>query len=252
LGIRRIYLQTGPGFSRTLEAILREGGIEIYALDGSPGDIDHIDRLLSKFRKLPLKHIRGIQLDVEPYLLEEYRADPAGVLQRYLRFLHRMKNWCHRHRLRFSVALPFWFGTLERDGSPLFPRILREVDEAVLMSYRSDPREVLRISADALRWGERMGRRIDIGVELRPLPSEEHIVYRVGAAGPCITRRFFHLECRELKPMRRYRLSGSVMSFYGKKGALKTLLESRVPYRSFGGFVFHDESMLELFESVVK
>jgi hypothetical protein len=252
LRIERVYLQTGSGFSRTVHKLTHQGKIEVYALDGSPGDINHFDRLKAKFRRLPLKDIRGIQLDVEPYLLEEYRIDPVKVMQRYVDFLHRVKKWCHRNRLRFSIVVPFWFASLDLQGKALFPRILHEVDEAVLMSYRSDPREVLKISADALRWGEWLKKPVDIGIELKPLSDEKHIIYRVGGEGPCIVQRFFHLACSELEPLGTYRIDGSSLSFHGKPESLRTLLTTKVPYRSFGGFVFHDQSMLELFEPVIK
>jgi hypothetical protein len=252
LGIDKIYLQTGPGFSHAVRKLAYFSGIEVYALDGSPGDIDCFDRLKAKFERLPLEDIRGIQLDIEPYLLEEYRSTPQGVLQRYVDFLHRMKEWCHRRQLRFSIVTPFWFASLDLKGEPFFPKILKAVDEVVLMSYRSDPQEVLRISADALRWGEWLGKKVAIGVELKALPDEKHFIYRVEAAGPCISGGAFHPECHELKLLWQYLLRGSSLSFYRQPEALKRLLEMEVPYRSFGGFVFHDQSMLERFESVIE
>jgi hypothetical protein len=250
-GIGRIYLQIGPGFSPAAESIASEG-IEIYALDGSPSDIDHFEALARKFSKLPLHSIKGIQLDVEPYLMKEYRLDPHEVLERYLKLLGQIKRWCHVHDLRFSVTVPFWFGTLKSRGEAIFPKILQEVDEVVLMSYRSDPKEVLRISADALRWGEWMQKRVDIGVELKPLDDEEHIIYQVEASNPCIAANIFHQKCWQLKQIRRYTLSGSSLSFYGNPKGLAALLRTPIPYSSFGGFVFHDESMLELLESAIK
>jgi len=250
--IQRIYLQVGKGFLSTTARLTKNGKFEIYALDGSPEDIDHFNRLVRKLNTLPFKRIKGIQLDVEPYLTDDYRGNSAAVLERYIRFLHRMKKWSHRRKLQFSVVVPFWFATLMVNGEPLFPRILREVDEVVLMSYRADPKEVLRISADALRWGEWMHRRVAIGIELKPLADERHILYRVGPTGSCITERFFHLKCREVRELRRYTVYGSRLSFFYHPGAIKKMLYSNIPYRSFDGFVFHDYTMLQRFESMIK
>jgi len=252
-GIGRIYLQVGPAFSATLER-LKAMTIppQVYALDGSPGDIRQAAKLIRKLSRLPLKKLQGVQLDVEPYLLPGYSADSERTLRHYLEMLRRVGRWCRRHGLRFSVVIPYWFDGVRIAGKPLLPEVLRLVDEAVVMSYRSDPTAVLKISADTLRWGEVLNKPIALGVELRPVEDERHILYRVGPAGPCITRRFFHLKCRELTELRRYTVPGSRVSFAGRPAALKRLLRRRPPYRSFDGFVLHDYSMLQHFESVVK
>jgi len=252
-GIRRIYLQVGSGFGKAVTRLkAMRSPPEIYALDGSPGDIHRVSQVIGKLSRLPLKKLRGIQLDVEPYLLPEYFADPDRTLIRYLKMLKRVGGWCRRKGLRFSVVIPYWFDHVRISGKPLLPRILHEVDEAVLMSYRSDPAEVLKISAGTLRLGEDLGKPIALGVELRRMEDERHILYKVGPTGPCITRRFFHLQCQELTELRRYRVLGSRVSFFGRPAALKRLLRQQPPYRSFDGFVLHDYSMLQRFEAAIE
>ena len=252
-GIRRIYLQVGSRFSEAANRLkAMRSPPEIYALDGSPGDIYRASKVIGKLSRLPLKKLRGIQLDVEPYLLPEYFSDRERTLKRYLKMLKRVGAWCRRKGLRFSVVIPHWFDRVRFSGKPLLPMLLHLVDEAVLMSYRSEPAEVLRISADTLRQGEELGKRIALGVELRPVEEERHILYRVGPTGPCITRRFFHLRCRELTELRRYRVPGSRVSFAGRPAALKRLLRQIPPYRSFDGFVLHDYSMLQRFEAAIE
>ncbi len=251
LNISRVYLQVGDGFLKGLRG-LKEEGIEVYALDGTPSDIDHFEEMVDKFSKLPLKSLNGIQLDVEPYLLKEYRSNRDAVLDRYLSLLRRMKEWSHRRGIALSVTLPYWFSMLEHRGKPIFPKILKELDEAVLMSYSSDPQRVVRISLDALRWGEWMGKRVDIGLELKQLPDEKHIRYLVEESSACITQDRFYKECHPLKLIRDYTVQGSSLSFYGNHKALRELLKMSIPYSSFSAFVFHDESMLDLLKSAIK
>ncbi len=253
VGVGRIYLQVGLKFSKALNRLKAMKNFPvIYALDGSPGDIRQAGKLIRKLSRLPLQKLRGVQLDVEPYLLPEYFSDRERTLGRYLKMLRRVGAWCRRKGLRFSVVIPYWFDGVRIAGKPLLPEVLRLVDEAVVMSYRSDPAAVLRISADTLRWGEVLNKPIALGVELRPVEKERHILYRVGPAGPCITRRFFHLKCRELTELRRYTVPGSRVSFAGRPAALKRLLRQIPPYRSFDGFVLHDYSMLQRFEAAIE
>jgi len=256
-GIRRLYLQIGENFSADVLRLKRENpGLELYALDGSPEDINRYEKVIRKLNRLPLNRIQGIQLDVEPYLLPEYLVRPQEVMRRYLDLLRRVGGWCHERNLPLSVAVPFWFGSFRLGEKSLAREIFRYADEAVLMSYRSDPAKVLEISEDFLRFGELLRRRVSIGVELLPVPDEEHIVYRAGPAGPCVTERFFHLECTALEEQRRFRVPGESVresvSFHAHPQRLKKLLGLRPPFRSFEAFVFHDYTMLQRFQPVVE
>ena len=250
-GITQVYLQIGDGFTSVSQQLHRQG-IRLYALDGSPDDINHPQALLKKFSRLPRESYDGIQLDVEPYLLDDFSKDRERVLRRYLDLLDSAAHWSHRHGVPLSVVIPFWFDNLRYAGKSFLPQVLQRVDEIVLMSYRSDPDEVFSISADTLRWGEVLGKTISIGAELKPVETEKHFRYRVGPSGPCLTQRFFHLKCHSLDFVSEYTVTGESISYFYRPQRLKKLLGYRSLYRSFGGFVLHDESMLDRFETVIE
>jgi hypothetical protein len=251
--IGAVYLQIGDAFQDTASRLKKDmPDLKIYALDGSPDDIDHYDRLEKKLNALPTDLLYGIQLDVEPYLLPEYFSRPQKVMIRYLKLLKRVSGWCRRNRLVFSVTVPFWFDSLEIEKRSLAMEIMQYADELVLMSYRSEPETVLEISRDFLRLGEIFHKRVSIGIELLPVEDEEHIRYRVASAGPCITERFFHLECLELEEKIRFRIPGDRFSFSSRPSRLRRLLRMRPLCRSFGTYVLHDYTTLKLFKPMIK
>jgi len=234
--IGRVYLQYEE---RSFEAKVQSlrgklPDLEIYALAGSLENLYAPERLIKRWERLSGLGIRGVQLDLEPYLLAEYSRDPSRVLKRYLKVLEKVGRWAGKKGLCFSVAIPFWFRDLLLEGRPLIREILDRVDEAVVMSYRKDPLQVMAISRDPLRWGELLKKPISIGVELKREKKDP--------GGICAAERFFHLQCGDTE-----RRSSEGISFYGDRKGLESLLGMPVPSVSFDTLVLHDISVLQEF-----
>lgn len=138
---------------------LREGGIEVVALDGYPEAIYDPQQLAGKVRRLfglvEPHLLAGVQLDIEPYLLPGFLDDEAGPIQ-YLNAIDLIKEMIGQ-RTHLSVVMPFWLTTVAVRGHPLAFAVMDRVDEVAVMSYRTDLDEVKSFSDDTLRYGDLIG-----------------------------------------------------------------------------------------------
>lgn len=58
--------------------------------------------------------IRGLQYDVEPYLLASYEQSKAAVLQRYIAFIDQSVQKLAGNTLRFSIVIPHFYDETQR------------------------------------------------------------------------------------------------------------------------------------------
>ena len=78
----------------TLFAQTKAAGIDLYALDGAPDMIDHptvVTDKLSRLLRLVDGGIPGLQLDIEPYLLDDFPEDET-IFDRYLRTIELVRG----------------------------------------------------------------------------------------------------------------------------------------------------------------
>ncbi len=187
-GCRRLFLQM-PRLDDSdvlwtayvgLFLIARKAQIELFALDGYPEAIEDPAALADKVTKLVsrmgLSRLPGVQLDIEPYLLPDFEADRT-TFNRYLAAIDHVKEALNGQG-RLSVVMPFWFTSLMFEDRPIAWAVMDRVDEVAVMSYRTDAREVVRITDDLLRYGQLAGVPVWLALETIPLPVERHIVLK--------------------------------------------------------------------------
>jgi len=242
-GIQRVYLQLGPEFERDAKALFHEG-FEVYGLDGDPHDVFDDQRLkkgLARIAKLNTheKIVMGFQIDVEPHVLADFNIHKIDYINRLVRLVSTLTEEAHRQQLQFSLVTPFWYDTLIYQQRPLAYTLIDRVDEMVLMSYRSDPKRVLRISADELTYASYRHKTIRIGIELMPIADERHELFALTKSGPCIVKERLEPRCLNLEAQQEYVIKGSTLSFYDQSKALRELLTTPITYPAFQGFVFH-------------
>jgi len=241
--IARVYLQLDKGFEQRAKA-LHEEGFEVYGLDGDPNDIfdaKRLERSLERVIRLNTSEqiVSGFQIDVEPHVLNDFDIDQAHHLDAFVRLVTTLSKQSHHKKLAFSLVTPFWYDTLTYKRRPLIYTLIDLTDETVLMSYRSDPNSVVRISADELAYASFRHKAVQIGVELMPIPDETHKLFALGAHAPCIIDQQLRQECLMLRPKTTYSVKGSTLSFYRQPKQLERLLRTPIVYPAFQGFVFH-------------
>jgi hypothetical protein len=187
-GFKTVYLELGdyldqadrgPNWTRNAEmeairhrirrfvAIAASYGLAVHALGGGPhwvGEGSYLGRLLVDLvghynaRARPNERLRGVQLDIEPYVLEDWLTDPDGIVV-YLTALHGIVKTYRRvlvqpssRGLQLGFAIPFWLDG--REEAPSAVRFQRQLKPAahhivdmiwdlstaylVVMSYRDE------------------------------------------------------------------------------------------------------------------
>ncbi len=153
-------------------------GIELFALDGAPDMIDTPTILTDKVTRLLTlvgnSGLPGMQLDIEPYLLEGF-PDDVTIFDRYLDTIERVKTTLGG-RGRLSIVIPFWFTSTIHRNRPLAFTLIDRVDEVAVMSYRTDVEELATISEDTLRYGRLQDIPIWLAMETTRLLPERHVI----------------------------------------------------------------------------
>ena len=155
-------------------------GIELFALDGAPDMIDSptilTDKLTRLLRLVGDNGLPGMQLDIEPYLLDGF-PDDATIFDRYLATIERVKS-AFGGRGRLSVVIPFWFTSTIHRSRPLAFSVMDRADEVAVMSYRTDVDELVTISEDALRYGQLERIPVWLALETTGLRPERHVILK--------------------------------------------------------------------------
>lgn len=242
--VRRIYLQISDVLEPLLPLIRKctEAGIEVFALDGSPSYLESPEPLLNRVRAVrefnsrhPGAAFAGFQIDVEPHLNKDFRIRLATYGSLYIELLEKIRHIAEKSLL-ISTVIPFWYDSLIINNRTLTWHLFKESDELVLMSYRTDMAEIEAIAKDELLYGERLSKKVLLGIETGRIPDEVHITYR-----KCAKDASSALEagntfwCRG----RDYTVPGSRISFKGKEDSLQKQLMHSLPYQSFSGWVIH-------------
>jgi len=171
--------QTWAAYAQ-LFAVTKSADIELFALDGAPDMIDHAAPLIAKLdRILALignQKLPGVQLDIEPYLLDGFPDDDT-IFDRYLDTIDRVKT-ALQGRATLSVVIPFWFASTIHGQRPLAFSVMDRVDEVAVMSYRTDVDELMAISDDVLRYGALEHVPVWLALETTTLLPERHIVLK--------------------------------------------------------------------------
>ena len=202
----------------------------------------------------PAARLKGMQFDVEPYLLPATVLDPAQRDRRFLELAAALRQAAGAMPLEFVV--PFWW-----DGKrDLLRELARHADALAVMDYRTDPAQIQRFAAPFLDWGVEHGKRVRIALEAGPIAAEEQRRYRRVEAGAKGDLLLTEVEGRLVAVLlrsaashpqgRMYAFSGSrtidgsATTFHRDKSGMMRLLPQleRVfgAWKSFDGMALHE------------
>jgi hypothetical protein len=181
-----------PAAYRALIKRMRQEGITVYALLGS-GYLKTERYVLPKFRReavnmvqrvldynkaaTPEERFEGINLDIEPHILDEWDSQKMELLGHFLDMSDAIMKAKKRSGLTLQVgpAIPFWLDgiTLAWRGKK---RLVSEhtqdlYDYVALMDYRDRAGGgdgIISHAADELKYAESIGRKVMIGIETSP------------------------------------------------------------------------------------
>jgi hypothetical protein len=202
----------------------------------------------------PAARLKGMQFDVEPYLLPATVLDPALRDRRFLELAAALRQAAGPMPLEFVV--PFWW-----DGKrELLRDLARHADGLAVMDYRTDPGQIQRFAAPFLDWGVEHGKRVRIALEAGPIAAEEQRRYRQvepGAKGDLLLTGHEGQQVlvllrapAALAQGRMYALGGSriidgsATTFHRDKAAMLRLLPQLESvfgaWKSFNGMALHE------------
>ena len=247
--IRSLYVQIGPnlGSFREFLRLATDLDIRIYALSGSPGDVDNpavplgaMGRVIA-YNRQHTARFAGIQFDVEPYLLSRYRTDRRRVLTRYVRLLHALRRRS-AGKIAYGMVVPFWFNQETVGGRNLMGIVARNADSLAIMSYRTNRDRLLAVSAGALCYAHRYGKPALLGIELRHIPDEIHYFLAARQVSRHLQesggRFYLNKDPRSFSHYaRHYVVPGSEISFYPHVHTALRYTQLPIPYPAFSGWI---------------
>lgn len=240
--IQTVYLQIDDNFEKTA-AILDKEGIDIYALDGDSSYIFDNRKLIHNIEKIininkTKKIVKGFQIDIEPHTLKDFGLHKEDYLQKLIMLSESIDFKLKENGLLFSIVMPFWYDGVYVKQKSVGYSLIDIADEVVLMSYRTDPNEVLKISADKLTYAQAKNKKVKVGIELMPIQDEHHYLFNKKALDKCDNISEFPNNCK-IEPFSSFTINGNSISFSNQQNKLKYLINTEFPYSSFSGFVYH-------------
>lgn len=168
------------------ELILRahEEGIRVFALVGRAEwalegrhreALAELQQVLSFNGSHPASVFDGIQYDIEPHTLAEYKTKRGSVNYQYIQVLKKIAGEIKASgdSLEFNAAIPCWYASGENpvmvdtggQRKPLSYFVLDIVDTASLMAYRDTAERQIRASLVEANYAAKLGKKVYIGAE---------------------------------------------------------------------------------------
>jgi hypothetical protein len=174
----------------TFLSLAAQKGISVDAEAGSRDWADPINawkatdiiNFVANYNSSHTIKFRGVQFDVEPYLLPSYTTDPAGVLTQYAQWVENIVNQDKNLGLPLSLDIPHfyddvvqWTPEITIDGITSYPynqilRLLNEIPNSsiLIMAYRNfavGPNGTIDISQTEVHEADGTGVKIIVGQE---------------------------------------------------------------------------------------
>jgi hypothetical protein len=198
-GVNLIYLQ----INRDLDAAVYHSfiaaaaaqGIAVQALDGDPSwaldsqrsqlqaSLDWITSYQSTASAD--QRFSGIHIDIEPYLLREWRTKQNKVIRGWQQSVRLVSQTAHQLGISASADIPFWLHTLYTGDqqTTLSSWMMQQYDSITIMAYRDRADAILDVASAELAEGVTAGISVYVGVETNASAEGNGITfYEEGAA----------------------------------------------------------------------
>ena len=253
-GISKIYLQIDRDNLESLRPFVSKAiskKIEVFALDGKPADIDDFSDLIQdveaieKFNSVDKNVIfTGFQADVEPYIKPDFNLNPKYYAYRYITLINKLKM-SMGDKLKLSVAIPFWYDTVIIDGVPFSNRVIDNVDEVAIMSYRTQYSEILASAANELEYAKTANKPVYLGIETTHIDDEKHFVIEANTAAHYLEHTISGKTVLSVEPEKGlpvykiYYVKADMITFEKRKSDVAKILKQQPDISSFAGYAIH-------------
>lgn len=239
-------------------------GIAVYGVDGDPhmvlaGEVPAAARRVQAYAAYnasqpPEARLRGVQFDVEPYLLPDNVLPPTRRDAAYVDMARALKA-AAAPGLRLEFVVPFWWG----GNQALLDALAPHADALAVMDYRTDRGQIVDFAIPFLDWAASHGRQVRIALEAGAIDPEVQRRYVKAGAGDLQAidingRKVLALLRQPVAGAARgaslYRLQstrtidGSATTFHNDKAALLRLLPGLDAdfgaWDGYGGIAIHE------------
>jgi hypothetical protein len=201
-GVNLLYLQidedipTGVYSTFIREAASR--GIQVHALGGDPnwvlpeqrGKLYQFINWVNTYNNSvkPIERFNGIHLDVEPYVLPQWRSDPDATMGLWMDlvsgFVQQVKADTH---LTTGADLPVWLDKVSlNDGyggkTTLSDWMIHKLDQVALMAYIDNANDIIKAVSNEVDEAEKAGTPVIIGVDTFNNNEEHGSFYTKGSS----------------------------------------------------------------------
>lgn len=162
-------------------------GLKVWAVDGDPrmvlpgehaAAVDRVRAYLEYNTDVDAEAaIRGVQFDVEPYLLPEYTTAPAVWDQQYLALAEAVHEAVQDLPLEWAV--PFWWN----DKPELLQALAPFTSGLNVMNYQTDVQKIYRSAVPFLDWAATHGKQVKIALEAGPIGAQRASRYKRAVKG---------------------------------------------------------------------
>lgn len=236
-------------------------GIAVWSVDGDPRMVlpqEHASavarvRAYAAYNKAvePAARLRGIQFDIEHYLLPGYETAATELDQHYVELTGALHRAAGTIPLEFVV--PFWWN----DKPELLKALATTASGLNVMDYRTDPAQITEFAQPFLEWGVTHGKTVRIALEAGPVAAEQQRRYVRADTGQAWLVRLDRLSTlvllKEAQPNPHgpaFRLTstttldGSATTFYKNPARMLEMLPELEMYfsawTSFNGMALHE------------
>lgn len=164
-----------------------QSGMKVYALDGAPHWVlqkgtkakNQFKKWLQSYQtKAPTEaKFDGVHLDIEPYALAEWDSKRGVTVRQFQTTITEMRTFAASLKLPFEADIPFWFDEIKYANNVygkgnLAEWTIRNTDGVAIMAYRDTAQAIIEISSAEMKWAEKYGKKVRVGVET--MKSAEH------------------------------------------------------------------------------
>lgn len=192
-GVGTIYLQISTKVNlasyRSFISQATAKGIEVHALNGAPDwalsssrpKLEAFIKWINDYQSTaaPVEKLKGIHVDIEPYLLPEWKNDWAALVDQWQGNVDYLVKQADAADLPLSAALPFWLDNYKVPGSDqtLSSWMISRFQSVTLMSYRDKAKAIYDTAKNELAEGTLLSKIVCTGVETKPSNEGEFITF---------------------------------------------------------------------------
>jgi len=176
----RIDMQQPPALYQKFVRQASAAGIEVHAMGGHPiwaltenrSKMLTLVKWVAKYNQEAAadEQIRGVHLDIEPYVMPRWRADKESVLRQWMGNIEAFIAEAKAGGLETSVDLAAWLDGTPTPGeadTPFSHWMIDRLDHTTLMAFRDKAENIVGLVENQMKYAEKSGKKLVVAVETK-------------------------------------------------------------------------------------